>query len=176
MTRRIEGLLWARRAERPKALPKARPRGAKAAGVRYERACARALPKALPGLWWEFEDRAGRGYCQTDLVLIGSEGALVLECKYTWTEAAWDQLEGLYIPVLERALGRPCWGAQMCKVLREGASGPAVWTPREALELAKLGRRATLHWTGGGALGPKTRPSTMHPGAGVALMGSSAQL
>lgn len=146
MSRRLCGLKWARQIERPGGIPKGRPRGAKAAGVRYERALAAALPEAHHGLWWEYLDDNGMGFCQTDLLLLGPDCALVLECKYTWTEEAWEQLEHLYLPVVARALDCPTYGVQVCKTLR-GETSDVCWTLEEALAIALEGRRPSMHWT-----------------------------
>jgi len=154
-------LVWAEESRRPEAIGKDRPRGARAQGIRYENALARALPRARHGQWWRFSDRAGPGVCQTDLVLVGGNAAMVLECKYTWDPRAWAQLEGLYVPVVGKALRRPVFGAMVCKILRpESRYEPVICeTLREALEAAKGGRRAVVHWIGDGELGGQDGPS-----------------
>jgi hypothetical protein len=134
-------------------MPQGRPKGAKARGLTYERALAKAVPKAKAGLWWEYQDDNGLGYCQTDLVLIGREAALVLEAKYTWVEQAWTQLERLYVPVLGLALARPVFGVQVCKILKPETEGRVVGTLKEAFAAVKLGERVTWHWIGKGWLG-----------------------
>jgi hypothetical protein len=160
MARKIKGLVWARRLPgRPGCIPQGRARGVKALGVRYEREVAQALPVAEAGVWWEFEDQGGRGYCQTDLLVIGARSVLVLEAKYTYTVDAWRQLLGLYQPVVERALGLPVLPVQVCKVLVPQARN--VTTDLEsAVELARSANWATLHWIGakGQKLWPPLRP------------------
>lgn len=149
MSRVIRGLRWAKECARPACIPIARPRGVKAAGLRYERALARALPGTLPGRWFEFEDAAGHGFCQTDL-LLGWEGhACVLECKYTWTREGHQQLEELYLPVVQAALSRPVLGLQVCRRLvpeltREGVQ--VVSSLQAGLVGALQGRRCAWHW------------------------------
>ena len=157
----------AERSERPLGMPVGRPRGAKAQGVRYEKACSAAIPQAKPGQWWHFIDANGPGYCQTDLVLIGRDSVLVLECKYTWTMNAWEQLERLYLPVVEKALARPAYGVQLCKVLRPEAEN-VVYGLREALAGAMLGRRIAIHWSGTGPLGTRVRDDWAAGPAGLA--------
>jgi hypothetical protein len=150
----VIGLRWAGRCEVPKGLGGvSRLRGARARGIAYEKAVAAALPLAWHGQWWEFEDRRGLGFCQTDLVIVGREAALVLEVKYTWTPDAWVQLECLYKPVLELALRRPVFGAQCCRVLRPENDGVVVTGVKEALLAARTGGRVTLHWAFPGAQG-----------------------
>ena len=154
MTRCVKGLEWAQQLlERPRGIPIGRPRGRKAAGVRYERLVAAAVAGAQASLWWEFRDRAGPGVCQTDLLLVGKRSALVLECKYTCTDAAWVQLEQLYGPVVGRALGLPVLLVQVCKVLTPEA-GDVTSDLAEAVEFARRGRRPVLHWCGVGRLWP----------------------
>ena len=58
-----------------------RPRGAKAAGHRYEAKLAAALPGFRRGVWWRYLDVNGVGWCQTDLVSVGVRAVLVLEAK-----------------------------------------------------------------------------------------------
>ena len=128
MERRIKGLKWAKRLEnRPKCLgaPK-RVSGAKAAGVRYEKALAKGLPKAIEhGVWWEFEDQEGKGFCQTDFLWVRDDFVLVMECKYTWTVEAEEKLWGLYVPVVERALrARIVVPVVVCKRLVPGLARP----------------------------------------------------
>ena len=151
MTHRVvEGLRWAKSCERPACIPlTTRHRGAKAMGLRYERALAEAIPGAMPGQWWEFEDANGHGWCQTDIIVdLGLRGLVIVEVKLTWTPVAHSQLGRLYMPVVARALDRPVMGVVACKVLRRdmGALKPYP-TLREAL----LGR-GVWHWIGGTAM------------------------
>lgn len=168
MTRVIRGLKWARALDaRPSCIPVGRPRGAKAAGLRYERALAAALPGAKHGQWFEFEDLAGRGYCQVDLLLdsglrkdsLGRVKLLILESKYTWTFEGHQQIEGLYRPVVERAYGCSVLGIVVAKRLIPGVQGIAriCGGLEEAIAAGAGGGRVVLHWLGKGALthGPK---------------------
>lgn len=155
MSRRIVGLVWARRAERVPSFATGvrRPRGAKREGLLYERLLADALPEAEHGIWWEFQDQNGPGWCQTDLVLVGARSVLVLECKYSATDEAWGQIEHLYRPVLERALGQEVLGVQVARNLY-GKPQPGIQichTLVEAISIARNARRPLLHWKG---LGP----------------------
>jgi len=88
-------------------MPQQRKRkGAKAAGLRYERALAAALPFALHGAWFEFHDASGRGYCQPDFIarFAFTSRVVVLEAKMSDLEAARWQLRGLYEPIIAAAL------------------------------------------------------------------------
>lgn len=164
--RTVKGLIWAKPLEkRPAKLPKARAkRGAKAAGLRYERALAEALPLAKHGQWFEFEDLSGLGWCQTDLLLQTPFGIAVLEAKYTWVEEGHRQVEGLYLPILERCYpSQPVFGLVVCKVL-------TLATPRQmicrelssALYRAASGLSTIFHWPGA-ALGPLALPVAPSP-------------
>ena len=155
MSRVICGLKWARGpVPRPENLPKGRPRGAKAEGLRYERLVCSRLEQGKPGLWWEFEDQNGHGFCQTDLVLFGPTQVLVVEVKLSATDAAWKQLGKLYLPVLGMALGKNCYGLQMAKNLWGKQTGVKVCkTLGEALPALKAGEnRVLVHWAGLGPL------------------------
>lgn len=156
--RRIRGLVWARSCDRPKNLPWVQSRGAKAAGLRYERTLARGIYRAAHGQWWEFEDKAGRGFCQTDVLVELSGGVLILEAKYTWTEEGHRQIEDLYLPVVSKALGLPCIGAVVCKILTpEVPKSSIVGSLDEAIHLAQRSR-TVLHW-----LGADLRPLQLSP-------------
>ncbi len=152
--RQISGLIWAKSCGRPKSIPVSRPRGRKAAGVRYERQLAAAVPQAQHGQWFEFQDRAGLGWCQADLLLKTKVGIAVLEAKYTWTPDGHKQVERLYIPVVEKVYNCPAFGMVVCRVLTSDT--PRDWIRRDlatALERAACCLPTVLHWIGAG-LGP----------------------
>lgn len=159
MTRLVGQLAWAYRGERPQCvgLPAKRD-AAKQAGIKYEAALAAAIPVAHHGIWWQFCEtgKARGGWCQTDLLLQGTLANLVLEAKYSYTEDAWDQLEGLYIPVVTRALGARCLGIQVCKrFLAEVNPDVAIANDlAAAIQYAQEGRRTVLHWLGAGKSPP----------------------
>lgn len=142
-----------------------RPRGAKALGVRYEKALAAALPDAKRGQWWEFVDSNGPGWCQTDLMVEGERSVLVLEAKYSWVMQGHTQLELLYRPVVELALGKPLLGVVVCKSLRAGMPPDVrvVGDLPSAVELARQRRRVVLHWLGSGPLFPAPRAQPLRP-------------
>lgn len=151
MSRRVEGLIWARQCSKPGCIPKSRPRGKKAAGLRYERDLAAALPGATHGQWFEFEDSAGHGWCQPDLFICGTEAIWVLEAKYTWKRGAQAQISRLYKPVLERVFGLPVRGIVVCKVLtRETPQGAICRSLEEAKARSAGPLPVVLHWIGAG--------------------------
>lgn len=156
MSRVISGLVWAKPVARPSCIPTARPRKkCKLAGLKYEKSLAGALPQAIHGQWFQFQDRNGLGHCQTDLLLDCKLGIVVLESKYTWTEAGHKQVEKLYLPVLAKAYpGRNVLGIVVCKVLtRDTPRGEVCQDLDSAIKRAFCGGRTVLHWIGAG-LGP----------------------
>lgn len=145
----IRGLRYAHKCQSPWT-KRARLRGAKAQGVRYEHALARALPAMCHGQWFEFGDVNGKGHCQTDLLTDLGNSVLVLESKYTWTPDGQRQLDWLYRPVVERVWAKPMLGVVVCKTL-------VAEMPREvqvvgdlgaAIDAAWHGRTVVLHWLG----------------------------
>jgi len=148
--RSIKGLISAELlSEKPKCIPNGRPRGAKAAGLRYQRAFERAIGRsALAGPWFQFRDVNGEGFCQPDFVINLPSVAVILECKYTWTPEAFAQIELLYAPVLAQALKKPTFGLQVCKRLVPMAhsTSKVVGMLGNGLVLANSGTRVALQW------------------------------
>lgn len=103
MHRRVVGLREVTLAESP--WGRARPRGAKARGVRFERGVAKLLPGALHNQWFHFVDNNGPGFCCPDLLFSfdGADGPVlcVAECKLTDWSTADDQIHQLYLPILK---------------------------------------------------------------------------
>lgn len=169
MSRAIFGLVSAVACSRPSHIPQSRPRDKKAAGLRYERELAKALPRAKHGQWFRFTDRAGHGHCQPDLIIETEAGLAVLEAKYTWTEAGHRQIDRLYRPVLEKATGKLILGIVVCKVLT--AETPTRWicrTLEAALARAGCGLPTVLHWIGSGLEPLRLPPSRSHLASSLA--------
>lgn len=150
--RTIVGLEWARVMEKAPHRPPRGLRGAKAKGVAFEKSLLAALgEKARGGVWLEFQDQNGRGYCQPDILLkLAPRTVLILEAKYTWTLEGHQQLENLYRPVVRAALGGRDWlihTVEVCKILTgETPRGCVHSTLREAVSASLQGRMAVLHW------------------------------
>lgn len=146
-----DSVAWAMPIARPDCIPKSRPRGAKAQGLRYERSLAAALPAGLHGQWFEFRDGAGRHFCQPDLLLRGeAHRTLVVECKYTWVLEAHTQLAQLYLPVVGRAWGCRPLGLVICKNLTpEVPRRFLAASLAEALAMAETGVTPIFQWLGG---------------------------
>lgn len=141
--RTVRGLYLARKATCPHP-PGRAARGVKALGIAYERAVARALPGALHGQWFYFEDANGPGYCQPDLLVRG----WILEVKLSDTEEALGQLLQLYLPVVKLALGGPWRGLKIVKHLKPW-SRDVITTREQAIAYPGV---PTLHWPGKGRL------------------------
>lgn len=150
---------------RPSVIPVGRPRGAKLAGLRYERTLAKALPAAKHGQWFQYMDSTGRvRYCQTDLLLSWGGDLLVLECKYTWTLEGHRQLETLYVPILRHLCGlRHVAGFVVAKRLTDEVRRSRIVVTGDltvAAKAAREGHRVCWHWLGASVpevLGPQTR-------------------
>ena len=151
--RLIRGLVNAWPTAKPGFVNSRRARGAKAAGLRYERAFGKALgPDWWHGKWFQFQDRAGPGWCQPDFMRLVEGEIWVLECKYTWVAEGHGQIEELYRPVLEWVWpGRRVIGVVVCKILVPGMDAEPRATLNEALALARSGVPSALHWLGTGA-------------------------
>lgn len=100
--RNIVGLHYAAMCLRPASIPKSRPKGAKAAGLRYERELAAAIPRAEHGQWFEFSDLNGPGHCQMDLLIVGNRRVVIIECKLTDVQTGRAQIEDLYFPIASK--------------------------------------------------------------------------
>jgi hypothetical protein len=150
--RTIIGLSWAKAEVAGPFEARRTPRGVRGLGVRYEREVAKALgPGARAGQWFQFEDANGPGWCQTDLLVVGKRNALVLEAKLTWLSGAHRQIEQLYRPIVEKVYGLVVLPVVVCKNLVPGMPGDyqVVAGLAAALEVARAGGRAVLHWRGG---------------------------
>jgi hypothetical protein len=147
--RRVCQLRWARAIPRPEGIPVGRPRGIKALGIRYEKALAGVLP-GVSGQWFEFEDRNGLGVCQVDFLAKVDQALVVFEAKHTWTEVAHEELETLYLPVVEAGLRKHPLGLVVAKrLVLEMGRVKTTGNLEEAVGLAALGHRVAWHWIGG---------------------------
>lgn len=96
-----------------------RVRGAKAAGLRYERKAAewfaREFPISFLGQWFSFEDSGDETrrvrHCQVDAFALDPIAGVVTVCeiKLKHTPESWWQLVHLYSPVLAVLFPRPHW-------------------------------------------------------------------
>lgn len=148
----VRGLRWAATCSRPAHIPRSRPRGTKADGLRFEKNVAKALPDATYGLWFEFGDSEGHAFCAPDLVLRSSWGTFIIEIKRTEVPEARTQLSELYIPVVSLALGGPpAMGIIVAKNLAQDSlkrCDAVTDTLAHAMQLALGGKIPVLHWLG----------------------------
>lgn len=125
--RQIQGLEWALiRAKGPFKEPK-NVRGLKGKGLAYERRFIRELPKLAEranvqgalynGPWIEYCDSNGPGWARPDAFIKAPTGLILFECKLKQTAIAWDQMYGLYAPLLERIFGTEVACVQVCRYL-----------------------------------------------------------
>ena len=136
---------------RPPWIKANRPRGAKAAGLRYERALAKAVPLALHGQWFQYRTSDGPAWCQTDLLLLGKKRAIVIEVKLSDYLGARVQVQNLYLPVLRAAY--PHLEPFGVIVLRSLEQVPADIEVFESLAPALRSSDVPLvHWLGHGAV------------------------
>lgn len=156
--RRISGLLWARPCPRPRTIPKTRATGTRAAGLAYERRLAKAIcaehPLAFSSQWYEYEDAAGPGFCQPDIVIPGKDFVTVIEVKLSAQESAWLQARALYKPILEMVYRKPCICIVATKFLRRERAGDIVAASlADAVASAHvLNIQPLWHWIGRGPL------------------------
>lgn len=142
---------------RPKTIPvPKRLRGAKRAGIAFENALAKALPNGTHGQWFRYCDETGPGYCQTDILLVGTKNVVIVECKLSNLGEAQEQLTKLYIPVARVAY--PNRQIRAVIALRHVTQVPesvqihdkfseAIWATREDKEFP------IFHWLGKGPIG-----------------------
>lgn len=149
--RRIECLQWVFPRANP--WPRERVRGSRAAGLRFQKVVAKAIPGAHSDKWFEFADRHGLGYCSPDIILPTRGPVYVLECKLTAVPEADAQLGGLYLPVVAHFTGREARGIVVVRHLR-----PQVDVSRVRADLRTCLKDATptyfpiLHWLGRGPI------------------------
>lgn len=161
----IDGLKWAQLDEVGPGFGRSRPRGRKAAGLRYERELAKALPSAKHGQWIRFADRHGLGFAQPDFLIELRDVVVVLETKYTWVAEGHSQIELLYRPLVETIWRKPVIGIVVAKVLTPDCRQLAVWRSLDEALNAGLGgeRSGVWHWIGSGPLFSPSVPKGLTP-------------
>lgn len=128
-------LAWASRSDAVFAKVRAsRLSPAQAHGVRYESRTQKALTtlgktfgiKVEHNPWFKFSDSNGTGACSPDSLLwLDPETILVIEIKYTWVPTAAPKYNGLYSPVIRKALNPDqIFGLILCKNLTSPAPKP----------------------------------------------------
>jgi hypothetical protein len=163
--REIVGLVWAKPCQRPKGIPRSRPRGTKALGLSYERRVAKALPGAISGQWFEYFDANGPGYCQMDLVLKDRGQVWVVEVKLTDIFQGKNQLNKLYLPIA-RAIWGSARGAVVVRHLSKALASDLIF---ENFDQAQgFAAIPVIHWLGSSPLWPsRSAKRTENPVLGL---------
>lgn len=107
--RKPSGLRGVWPAEPPAFQIKPKLKGAVLAGHRFERAVFRHVKKKFPDAkhnpWIKYQDARGVWLACPDIVVPSQR--LLLECKLTWKDSAYEQIEGLYLPLVSLLYGGP---------------------------------------------------------------------
>jgi hypothetical protein len=151
----VRGLSFAEPCSRPSSIPEAKAkRGAKAAGLRFERALAKAIPQSTHGQWFKYLDANGSGHCQVDILLIGKTNIGLIECKLSNVEEGRAQIDELYRPILSWHFRRPVRGIVACQHLSPALAGdPHVYSDlKSALRAARDDLIPVFHWLGRGPI------------------------
>lgn len=154
--RHIDGLKWVKAIPRPAWMRKNRPRGVKLLGVRYERLVGIAIKKHYPevvlGQWFAYEDRFGKGWAQTDVLMRTPTGIVVVECKLTRCEEAREQIDLLYRPLLTRVFELPVIGIVVVRSLTQENRADLVVEGLSAAISEANGTPKTVQWLGKGRI------------------------
>lgn len=159
--RQVYNLLYARRTHaRP--LPRANSIPSKL-GISYEKSLFRALQKTCAKqnlyvefqAWFEFEDHWGPGLAAVDFLIEDKKRNLLIvaEAKLTYRPEAETKLRYLYMPVVEKALGKSVSNLKalvICKNLTSSLIGPSIDTLEGAFHLKAS--VPTLQWLGRGPI------------------------
>ena len=133
----ISKLRWAKALdERPVFIPSPRLTGVKRAGVLYENRVANYMKaiygdeNVLHGQWYQYEDRRGVGYCQSDILILPHgdvKDLIILECKLKSRRVAEVQLRYLYKPIVEHLYPNTnIIMVQVCKFLNPKTKGVII--------------------------------------------------
>lgn len=147
--RDIVNLQYAAMCLHPAHIPKSRPKGVRAAGLRYEKALAAAIPQAIRGQWFEFRDLNGPGHCQTDLLIVGKKRVVVIESKLTEVDQGRDQIKNLYFPVVQMVWPdkKPLGIVAVRHLSKEQRLDLVETSLKSAIERAEIcGEIPSLHW------------------------------
>ena len=146
---------YAAPALRPQWLRPGRPRGSRAAGLAYERALGRVIPRAVHGQWFQYIEDGEPKWCQTDFHVVGAKSVVIFEAKLANYAEAFAKLKDLYLPV-----GRLAWperrvgGVIVLKSVANVPEGVAIFENlRDAIDnLRPNGEPTLLHWLGKGPI------------------------
>ena len=144
---------WAQKAERPEFIPRGRPKGVKAEGLRFEAALAKQIAPAKRGQWFKYRQVADVKvrYCQTDLLVVSPKVVLIVECKLSWVPEGQESLDRLYVPVVRKALDRQVYGMVATRYLKRGMPSKiaVVSSLEDGIKAVCGGLDVVLHWIPG---------------------------
>lgn len=122
----------AKMCSRPKFAAKGKVEGVARKGLSYEKKVGKHLDRhfakdhtILRHQWYNYFEAATRttkpemNYCQTDYVFVLMDRVIILECKLSQTDRAFEQLHFLYRPILEFIFKKPVIGVQVCRSLNK---------------------------------------------------------
>lgn len=106
--RAVHGLKWAETLDtKPPFIHEGKVKGKFRAGLVYEKKVADYLEIMYPnrirhGQWFTFEDAKGKGWCQTDVLIlpVKDEPLVIVEVKLTHKPGAKHKLKSLYQPIV----------------------------------------------------------------------------
>lgn len=110
-------------------------RGSKRAGILFERKVGEKLDELYPNMvlhncWVEYYDSIyGVRTCSPDHLIVDVEEGVVtiVECKLSHTRDAWEQINNVYKPVVEKLLpGFVVRGIEVCKHFTSGIPYPDI--------------------------------------------------
>lgn len=127
-----------------------RLKGSRSKGLTYERKFGKMLRRWMDSgyfyegqlfqkHWINFEDDNGVGWAQPDYFILTPDAIWIFELKLSQNSGAWEQLRGLYGPLLEHLFRRDIVRVQVCKNLIEH-DGTVVNS------IDALGDGCTFHW------------------------------
>ena len=84
----------------------------------------------LHGQWYNYKDRRGVGYCQSDIVILphgDNKEIIIMECKLKSRKIAQIQLRYLYRPIIQHLYpDSPIIMVQVCKFLNKEIKGVII--------------------------------------------------
>lgn len=94
-------------------------KGKKAEGLRFEQQVLRVYEATIPhfvsALPFRYSISNQSVFCIPDGLILYKNELILVEVKLTHTPQAWFQLQNLYFPVVEKALGRKVRGVEVVK-------------------------------------------------------------
>lgn len=118
-------------------------------GNAYEKKVLKLIESLLPGqnilhgVWYQFEDRQGRGLAQPDYTVKTRKCVYVFEVKLTHTRHATHQLQDLYGPLVSMYYKLPATLVEVCKNLTPDKE---IHLIRDISHASANGRVSTIHW------------------------------